>query len=121
MCKRCFQAVCDDCSPYKVWSYRADLHHRLHRMCKTCHVESETLKKYAENYKVCWGEDSDMCRLWLKQLGYKTFRQSSRYSQKVKTEFNVKIEQLWQSLNFSFREFLGITIDKSNTTNEQII
>ena len=46
VCKRCFRSVCDDCSPFKVRSYRADLQHRLHRMCKVCHIESQILHRY---------------------------------------------------------------------------
>lgn len=38
ICKRCYRSVCDSCSPFKVRSYRADLQHRMHRMCKVCHT-----------------------------------------------------------------------------------
>ena len=40
VCKRCYRSVCDDCSPYKVKSYRTDYKTKMHRMCRNCHIES---------------------------------------------------------------------------------
>lgn len=41
-------------------------------MCRKCHVESEVLQKYIKNNNLKWGEDSDLVKLWLKQLGLKS-------------------------------------------------
>ena len=122
LCKRCLRAVCDKCSPYKVRSYRSDLQHRLHRMCKICHKESEILNRYAEDNRVAWGEDSDMSKMWLKQLGRQSNRNAARVSYRASVrktnnstyeDYNTTLEDLWGSFNYSFREFVGIAIDRT--------
>lgn len=40
-------------------------------MCRKCNIESEVLNKYVQSHHLKFGEDSDVVKLWLKQLGLK--------------------------------------------------
>lgn len=50
----------------------ANYKNNLHRMCRKCNLESEVLQKYVKTHRLKWGEDSDLVRLWLRQLGIKS-------------------------------------------------
>ena len=79
------------------------------------------MNRYAEDNRVAWGEDSDMSRMWLKQLGRQTNRNASRTSYRASVqktsnninEYEVSLSDLWASFNYSFREFIGIAIDRT--------
>lgn len=111
ICKRCYRSVCDDCSPYKVKVYTTDYKNKLHRMCRVCHVQSDVLNKYVKSHNLRFGEDSDVVKLWLKQIGLKSVPKR-RISEKKKTIEYTNFLDVWKSLNFSFRELIGISIDQ---------
>ena len=60
--------------------------------------------------------------MWLKQLGRQSSRNSARTSYRAsmrKTtpnteDYSVSLNDLWASFNYSFREFVGVTIDRSH-------
>ncbi len=64
-----------------------------------------------------------MSRLWLKQLGLRSpaLRSSVALRQSARPlHFDNTLQDVWASLNFSFREFLGIAIDRAAVSNKQV-
>ena len=113
------RSVCDDCSPYKIKAYAADFKNRPRRMCRSCYMESETLQKYIKSNHLKMGEDSDLVRMWLKQLGLKT-APKKRTSERRKAKDVCTFRDLWKSLNFSFREFIGKVLDESQISEDEV-
>lgn len=91
-----------------------------HRMCRKCHVESENLHKYVKNNHLRWGEDSDLVRLWLKKLGLKSVPKKRNNDRNLGKE-SATFMEVWKSLNFSFREFIGIVIDEAKVSEDEVI
>lgn len=81
--------------------YKANLQHRPHRLCNCCFMESEILKKYVENNKIVWGEDSELGKLWIKQFGGRRELRGEKKRRKI--EYTTTALDLWQSLNYTFR------------------
>lgn len=65
------------------------------------------------------GEDSDFVRMWLKQLGLKA-APKKRTSERKKSKEFCSFREVWKSLNFSFREFIGRVFDESQISEEEV-
>ncbi|CAK82437.1 unnamed protein product (macronuclear) [Paramecium tetraurelia] len=68
-CKRCKRAVCDKCAPNKAQVQKADgLSKKSHRLCNFCKDESDSLKRFLEQYKISFNKDS-FSQQWLQSFG----------------------------------------------------
>ena len=91
----------------------------LHRLCRKCHIQSEILQKYIKVNHLKWGEDSDIVKLWMRQLGVKSAPRK-RNSDKKKLKNQLTFMEIWKSLNFSFREFVGIVLDETKVPEDEV-
>ncbi|CAD8138739.1 unnamed protein product [Paramecium octaurelia] len=120
-CKRCRRAVCQTCANFHGPVLGdAGYSKQTHRICNTCKEESETIKKFIEQYKLGIGKDTFSLE-WLKSSGLTIdlakkeydFAQKENDRAKDKGEF-LKMKQelqsvmidFWLNLNYSLREFL---------------
>ncbi|CAD8078309.1 unnamed protein product [Paramecium sonneborni] len=68
-CKRCKRAVCDKCAPNKAIVQKADgVSKKAHRLCNFCKDESDSLKRFLEQYKISFNKDS-FSQQWLQSFG----------------------------------------------------
>ncbi|CAD8135017.1 unnamed protein product [Paramecium pentaurelia] len=120
-CKRCRRAVCQNCANHHGPVLGdAGYSKQSHRICNTCKEESESIKKFIEQYKIGIGKDTFSLD-WLKSSGLTVdiakkeyeFAQKENDRAKDKGEF-IKMKQelqlamidFWLNLTYSFREFL---------------
>lgn len=68
MCKRCGRSICEDCGTFKTIVYKANFDRKPHRLCKSCHPESEFIKNYIQHYKLSFGEGSEIGEKWIKRI-----------------------------------------------------
>ncbi|CAK85512.1 unnamed protein product (macronuclear) [Paramecium tetraurelia] len=118
---RCRRAVCQNCANFHGPVLGdAGYSKQTHRICNTCKEESESIKKFIEQYKLSIGKDTFSLE-WLKSSGLTIdlakkeydFAQKENDRAKDKGEF-LKMKQelqqvmvdFWINLNYSLREFL---------------
>lgn len=62
------RSVCEDCGPERRFVYEFDGTWALHRCCKICLKEIETIQEYQKTFKLCFGQDSEFVEDWVTKL-----------------------------------------------------
>ncbi|CAD8044443.1 unnamed protein product [Paramecium primaurelia] len=120
-CKRCRRAVCQNCATHHGPVLGdAGFSKQTHRICNTCKEESESIKKFIEQYKIGLGKDTFSID-WLKASGLTVDIAKKEYEfaqkendrakdkgefMKMKSELQLAMIDFWLNLNYSLREFL---------------
>lgn len=112
-CKRCGRSVCEECGSYKTFIYGANFERKPHRMCKMCQPESEFIKNYIQHYKLTFGAGSEIGEKWAKRISVQSEgdRSPTRIESRREVVFSEEMfGELWNSFNYSLREFIGSII-----------
>ncbi|CAD8185631.1 unnamed protein product [Paramecium pentaurelia] len=121
-CKRCRRAVCKQCSEHKIiYITETGPSKRPRRICNSCKDESDWIKRFIEQQKIVFGTNTFAVE-WLKasnitlehanqeyEKAQSSIKENSDY-QKMKSELNSVMIELWLNLNFSLREFITYLI-----------
>ncbi|CAD8197429.1 unnamed protein product [Paramecium octaurelia] len=124
-CKRCRRAVCKQCSEHKIiYITETGPSKRPRRICNSCKDESDWIKKFIEQQKIVFGTNTVAIQ-WLQASGLTVEHANQEYEkaqkeqspakenidyQKMKSELNSVMIELWLNLNFSLREFITYII-----------
>ncbi|CAD8138737.1 unnamed protein product [Paramecium octaurelia] len=130
-CKRCKRAVCEKCSPYKAFTIIDGVPSKTaHRQCYVCKEESESLKKFIQQYKIVFMEDT-YSKEWLKSFGSSVEQANLDFDQSQREESNLRnkeesvkmkseLPQVFQEIvhfkNYSLSEFFYLVIKDFNIT-----
>ncbi|CAD8053754.1 unnamed protein product [Paramecium sonneborni] len=130
-CKRCKRAVCEKCSPHKAFTIIDGVPSKAtHRQCSYCKEESEQLRKFINQYKIIFMEDT-FSKQWLKSFGSSVeqanldFDQSQREqnnqnnkeeSSKMKIELPQVFQEIVHFKNYSLSEFFYLVIKDFDIT-----
>ncbi|CAD8065960.1 unnamed protein product [Paramecium primaurelia] len=120
-CKRCKRAVCDKCAPNKAQVQKADgLSKKAHRLCNFCKDESDSLKKFLEQYKISFNKDS-FSQQWLQSFGTDTTKAKNDFFNALddaklskdtnaydifKAKLEVVINDIDGFVNYSIKDFM---------------
>ncbi|CAD8159446.1 unnamed protein product [Paramecium pentaurelia] len=120
-CKRCKRAVCDKCAPNKAQVQKADgLSKKSHRLCNFCKDESDSLKRFLEQYKICFNKDS-FSQQWLQSFGTDTTKAKTDFQNALddaklskdtnaydifKAKLEVVINDIDGFVNYSIKDFM---------------
>ncbi|CAD8132606.1 unnamed protein product [Paramecium octaurelia] len=135
-CKRCRRAVCQNCANHHGPVLGdAGFSKQTHRICNTCKEESESIKKFIEQYKIGLGKDTFSID-WLKASGLTVDIAKKEYEfaqkendkakdkgefMKMKQELQLAMIDFWLNLNYSLREFLFYLLkDELDQLQQQI-
>ncbi|CAD8138741.1 unnamed protein product [Paramecium octaurelia] len=111
-CKRCKRAVCDKCSAYKgrVFTESGQEEKALHRQCKVCKDESESIKKFVDSNRIQFLQDTKALE-WLNQFGVTKEQAKTEYLQaqsKISQSEQSEVRKLKNNLNIAFAEIPGV-------------
>ncbi|CAK78093.1 unnamed protein product (macronuclear) [Paramecium tetraurelia] len=120
-CKRCKRAVCDKCAPNKAQVQKADgLSKKTHRLCNFCKDESDSLKRFLEQYKISFNKDS-FSQQWLQSFGTDTTKAKNDFFNALddaklskdtnaydifKAKLEVVINDIDGFVNYSIKDFM---------------
>ncbi|CAD8163971.1 unnamed protein product [Paramecium octaurelia] len=120
-CKRCKRAVCDKCAPNKAQVQKADgLSKKAHRLCNFCKDESDSLKRFLEQYKISFNKDS-FSQQWLQSFGTDTTKAKNDFYNALddaklskdtnaydifKAKLEVVINDIDGFVNYSIKDFM---------------
>ncbi|CAD8163483.1 unnamed protein product [Paramecium octaurelia] len=120
-CKRCKRAVCDKCAPNKAQVQKADgLSKKSHRLCNFCKDESDSLKRFLEQYKISFNKDS-FSQQWLQSFGTDTAKAKNDFLNALddaklskdtnaydifKAKLEVVINDIDGFVNYSIKDFM---------------
>jgi predicted dithiol-disulfide oxidoreductase (DUF899 family) len=106
-CKRCLRAVCADCGKEKITVYKLGFVRNAHRGCKMCVEDIQNISEYIKANQLAFARMSQVGDKWLKRVEKNTafLPSESRKASEFKKEV---FGRMWDSYNYSLREFIGI-------------
>ncbi|CAD8053750.1 unnamed protein product [Paramecium sonneborni] len=111
-CKRCKRAVCEKCSNFKgrIFTDSGQEDKTLHRQCKICKEESDSIKRFVETNHILFLQDTKALE-WLNQFGVTKEQAKAEYLQaqnKISQSEQSEIKKLKNNLNNAFSEIPGV-------------
>ncbi|CAD8043338.1 unnamed protein product [Paramecium primaurelia] len=111
-CKRCKRAVCEKCSNFKgrVFTESGQEEKALHRQCKVCKEESDSIKKFVDSNRIQFLQDTKALE-WLNQFGVTKEQAKTEYLQaqsKISQSEQSEVRKLKNNLNIAFAEIPGV-------------
>ena len=67
-CKRCWRAICINCSPNRIKVFQTDGTSAIHKICKICQKDEEMINALIKENKLIFQLSSKLSEEWMKKI-----------------------------------------------------